>query len=213
MQAIPNQLAASLPEASVRLNTPVTAVTADSIRLKSGEDVPCRAVVLATDAPAAHALLGSNDTTEWLGTTTLYYAAESSPVDEAILVLDGEGTGPVNHLCVLSDAQPSYAPRGSALISASVMGVPSQTDEDLDARVRAQLRDWYGDIVESWRMLRVDRIPRALPRLTKRLESVERDDGLFVCGDHVATPSIQGTLESGRRTADRIEARLGALNS
>lgn len=210
MQAIPEQMASKLPAECLRLDAPVEAVTADSIQLASGERIECRATVIATDSEAAQRLLGESAPTEWLGTTTLFYEAAKSPVGEPILVLNGEGPsdGPVNHLCVLTDGQPSYGPQGRALIAVSVLGVPDDSDAELDARVRAQLSDWYGEVVASWSLLRVDRIPRALPRLRSSRTKPVRIALPLVCGDHVATPSIQGSLESGSRTAEAVQALI-----
>ncbi len=220
MRAIPEALAAALPGSSLHFTEAVEVAAPGSLMLARGRRVSCRAVVLATDAASAARLLGSREEPKWLGTTTLYYGAERSPVGEPILVLDGEGgadrgRGPVNHLCVLSDAQPTYAPPGSALISVSVLGVPPAPDSALDADVRAQLRGWYGSVVGNWKLLRVDRIERALPRLCTPAQGgsggLQRPDpkDIFVCGDHVATPSIQGALESGRLTAERVRIALG----
>lgn len=208
MQGIATQLAAGLPAASLRLGCRVDSVGPGVVVLRSGETIPSREVVVATDASATARLLGSGREPEWLGTTTLYYAAERSPVGEPILVLNGEGKddGPVDHLAVPSDAQPAYAPAGSALVSVSVLGIPSVGDDELDTAVRAQLERWYGDAVRAWRRLRTYRIERALPR---RIQPADpRAAGVRVCGDHVATPSIQGALESGRTTAEAVHAAL-----
>ena len=209
MEGLPLQLAADLPDASVRLESSVASITPEEVVLDSGETIGYRELVLAADASTTARLLGTGGGPAWLGTTTLYYRADRSPVGEPILVLNGEGheDGPVNHLAVLSDAQPTYAPEGSALISVSVLGVPPVGDEELDEAVRAQLARWYGDVVGTWRRLRVDRIERALPRASRPVEP--RDSkGALVCGDHVASPSIQGALESGRLAAERAHASL-----
>ena len=44
------------------------------------------------------------------------------------IVLDGDGTGPVNNVAVMSAVAPSYAPPGRALIAASCVGL--DVDED-----------------------------------------------------------------------------------
>jgi len=210
MQAIPEQLAAALTPGALRLSSRVTSLSQGAVELDSGERIECREVVLAADASAAGKVLGVQEEPDWLGTTTLYYAADRSPVGEPILVLNGEGAadGPVNHLAVLSDAQPSYAPRGSSLISVSALGIPSQDDEQLDEAARAQLVRWYGPEVRSWRRIRVDRIERALPRHTSSSNEIPRRPGLHVCGDHVASPSIQGSMESGRSAAEAVRTAL-----
>src|SRR6185295_5813787 len=95
--------------------------------------------------------------------TCLYFAAPTAPVKGPVLVLDGERSGPVNNLCVVSEVAPSYAPPGSALVSACVLGVPEYDDAHLEQDVRAQFSTWFGSEVASWRHLRTYRIPEALP--------------------------------------------------
>jgi len=151
----------------------------------------------AVEAPAARA------------TTCVYFAAERSPLDEPILVLDGEGRGPVNDLCVPSDVAPSYAPPGAALVSATILGIPPLDDGGLEAAVREQLRGWFGAQVDGWRRLAVYRIPFALPAqppeiLATPQRPVRLREGLFVCGDHRDTASIQGAMVSGRRAAAAV---------
>ena len=58
MGAVPAQLAESLPPGTVRLGTEVTAVGPGRVVLRGGEELAGRAVVVATDGPAAHRLLG-----------------------------------------------------------------------------------------------------------------------------------------------------------
>ena len=139
-------------------------------------------------------------------------AADRAPIDEPILVLDGEGAGPVNHLCVPSVVAPTYAPPGAALISANVIGIPSETDEVLERAARDQLSGWFGaPEVRGWRLLRVVRIPDALPR-QDTLDPPERPVRMgtlrYVAGDHRDQASIQGALVSGRRAAEACAADL-----
>lgn len=217
MGAITQQLADRLVLGTVRLDTPVRAVESGRVVLDDGEVVEAAHVVVATDGPAALALLGDDRlrVPPGRGTTTLWWRAAASPVGAADLVLDGEGTGPVNNLAVMSDVAPTYAPRGHHLVCGSVVGVPESTDVDLDRAARRQLRGWYGTQVDAWELLRVDRIPWAQPRqdpsdLPALARSVAVDDGLWVCGDHRDTASIQGALVSGRRTAAAVLAGASA---
>ena len=53
-------------------------------------------------------------------------------------------------------------------------------------------------------------LPATLPPTPPRLRRpVDLGEGLFVAGDHRDTPSVQGALVSGRRTAQEALARLG----
>ncbi|HSS50857.1 MAG TPA: FAD-dependent oxidoreductase, partial [Thermoanaerobaculia bacterium] len=110
-------------------------------------------------------------------------------------------------LCVPSAVNPSYAPAGKSLISATVVDAAGADEKDLESEVRRHLGSWFGPAVESWRHLRTYRIPLALPA-RKSLEPValpaRRRPGLYLCGDHRDTPSLQGAMVSGRRAAEAV---------
>ena len=163
MGEIPKQLAALLPDGSIQLNQAVQAVGIDSITLESGERIQGCATVVATDGSAAHALLPELEgpAPEWRSVTTLYFAADRSPIREAIICLNGSGSGTVNNVCVISDAAPCYAPEGQSLLSVSVLGLVEA--DDLVEQVRSELLEWFGPEVSSWRHLRTDHIRRGLP--------------------------------------------------
>lgn len=213
MGAIGEQLAARLAAGTVRLDCPVVGVEPGRVVLADGEQLDVADVVVAAEGPAALHLLGEERlrVPPGRGTTTMWWRAPVSPVGEADLVLDGEGTGPVNNLAVLSDVAPTYAPADQHLVAGSVIGVPAEGDGELDGACRRQLRAWYGAQVDHWELVRVDRIRWAQPRqdpsdLPSLRRPVAVGEGLWVCGDHRDTASIQGALVSGRRTADALLA-------
>ena len=125
MGAIPEQLAGGLPPGCLRLRQRVTAVGDGGLTLADGQRLPARAVVVATDGPTASQLLGGEPPAPAsVVATCLYFAADRAPVDEPVIVLDGDGQGPVSNLCVPSAVAPTYAPPGAALISAAVVQPP-----------------------------------------------------------------------------------------
>jgi phytoene dehydrogenase-like protein len=213
MQAIPAQLAATLPPDVVRLHTRVKEVAPGAAVLDGGERVEARAVVVATDGPEAAYLLDGLATPGSRASTTLYWAADAPPVEAPVLVLDGEGAGPVNSVAVLSNVAPGYAPPGQALVSAAIVGNPPRSDAEVEATARAQLRRWFGAAVDRWRLLRLYRVLHALPDL-ERLDPPERAfrlaDGLYVTGDWRRDGSINGALVAGRHAADAVLTDLGA---
>jgi phytoene dehydrogenase-like protein len=214
IEAIPRQLAEALPEGTIRTGAEVEFVSARRIRLAGGDEIEAAAVVLATDAPVLARLVGDPPPPPARGVTCLYFAAPEPPWEDPILMLNGEARGPVNNLAVLSQAAPRYAPSGQSLISATVLGIPRAADASLEAEVRDQLRDWFGTQVDRWRWLRTYRIAYALPdqrppALSPVRKPARRDDGLFVCGDHRNTASLQGAMVSGRRAAQAVIEQLG----
>jgi phytoene dehydrogenase-like protein len=211
MGAIPDQLAGGLPPDQVRLGRRVTAVGDDGLTLADGERLAARAVVVATDGPTASGLLGGEPPAPGsVAASCLYFATDRAPVDEPVIVLDGDGDGPVNNLCVPSSVAPTYAPAGAALVSAAVLDRPGlPRGPDLEAAVLAQLADWFGSGVVAWRHLRTYHIPHAQPAQPPgALDPPERPvrlrPGRYLCGDHRDNASIDGALASGRRAADAV---------
>jgi phytoene dehydrogenase-like protein len=209
MGSIPAQLAAQLPGAAIRTRARVNAVLRGAVQLAAGQRIAARAIVVASDAQSATTLLSGIQAPSFRSSTCLYFAAHEPPVDEPIIVLEGEENGPVNHLSVPSLAAPTYAPEGAELISVSVLGNPSQDDDTLEDEVRAQLRGWFGRKVDLWRHLRTYRVERALPELgphgmAESPPSPRLRPGLYACGDYRETPSIQGAMLSGRRAAEAV---------
>jgi len=209
MGAIPQQLAAGLPADSVRTGAAVATLEADGVRLQSGERLSADAVVVATDGSEAARLVGAPWTRKWNGTTCVYFAADTPPIDEPILVLDGEGCGPVSNLCVPSVVAPDYAPAGAALISANIPGDATENGPALVESVRDQLGGWFGAGVHRWQHLRTYRIAHAQPgQAPPVLAQLERPvrlrANLYACGDHLDTSSIEGAMRSGQRAADAV---------
>jgi phytoene dehydrogenase-like protein len=211
MGEIPKQLASRLPHGTIQLNQAVKTVGIDSITLESGERIQGCATVVATDGSAAHSLLPSlqRPQSEWRSVTNLYFAADRSPIREAILCLNGSGKGLVNNVCVLSDAASSYAPEGQSLLSISVLGLPD--DHQLVDQVRTELTAWFGPEAASWRHLRTDRIRRALPQQPPNANAPlsTNEAGVWLCGDYLSSASIEGAVLSGQHTAAAILANCG----
>jgi phytoene dehydrogenase-like protein len=210
MQAIPAQLAAGLPTGSIRLNTTVAALDGNTVRLQNGETLTARSIVLTTDGVTAARLSGQTvSAPRWRGSTTLHYAADTAPTAEPILHLDGTGVGPIHAAVVMSAVAPSYAPPGQALVTAAVIGIPEVDDGELDRQARHQLGSWFGPAASRWGLLRVDRIPHALPDQTAgTLDPWERPvrlrNGLYICGDHRDQGTLNGAMSSGFRAAQTL---------
>lgn len=209
MGRIPAQLAAALPARSLRLHTRVERVLTEAVELASGERLEARAVVVAADGREAARLLPQLPPARFRPATCVYFAAPEPPLSAPIIALDGEGKGPAASVCVPSSVVGGYAPPGFALVAASVLGAADPDDGRLVAAVRAQLERWFGRAARSYRHLRTYRIAEAVPALVPpALEPAARrvrlGPGLFVCGDHRETPTIQGALASGRRAAQAV---------
>ncbi len=197
MHAIPAQLAEGL---DVRTGARVTKVEARSIT-EGGKRRAAHAVVVATSGIVDEPDYG------WNGVSCVAFDAPRAPLRGPWLVLDGEGSGPVNNLCVPTEVSPAYGPSGRALVVASVLG---GDEPDLD-EIRHQLAGWFGGGVQTWRHLQTSTIANALPSFpsgARMSRSPRLDNGLYVCGDHREHPSLNGALLSGQRAAEAVIGEL-----
>jgi predicted NAD/FAD-dependent oxidoreductase len=91
-------------------------------------------------------------------------------------------------------------------------GVDEEDDAAVAESVRRQAAGWFGGTTAGWRHLRTVRVEHALPDespAARRLRPAgfALADGLFICGDHCTTASINGALASGRGCAEAVLAR------
>jgi phytoene dehydrogenase-like protein len=221
MEQIPLQLASRLQAGTLRIGERLSKVTRGpesfALDIEGKPNLEARAVVLAVAGNEGNALLGGvggwsvPEVRNWNQTTAYCYAAEQVPVNEPIIMLNGEGraAGPVNNVAVMSAVSSAYAPPGAHLVVASVVGASSAEHE-----IRAHVRKWFGPVVDSWRLLRSYPIPHALP-LQRHAEWEQAPvrlggtGGIYTCGDYRETASIQGALASGRRAAQAVLEDLG----
>jgi phytoene dehydrogenase-like protein len=224
MEQIPLQLAAKLPAGALVTDARVEKVTRNTqsfqVDIAGGKALEARAVVLAVAGNEANPLLAGvggwsvPEVRAWNKTTAFYFAAQKAPVEEPIILLNGEGrgVGPVNNVAVMSAASPAYAPPGAHLVVASVVGEAPGDRAGvvrLEGAVRDHLRQWFGPVVDSWRTLQAYPLVRALPQ--QRHAEWEQTPvrlggtgGVYMCGDYRETASIQGALASGRRAAEAV---------
>lgn len=209
MGSIALQLARRLPSESIRINSPVDSVTSSSVTLTDGTALPASHVVIATQASQTASLVPNFATRApgWRSVTNVYYSADKSPLNEAIIALNGSNKGLVNNVCVPSDVSPLYAPEGKSLISVSLLGL--HREKDIPEKVREELAEWFGKETLQWRHLRTDIIKHALPEQLPDNNSARQQgsleiDGVTICGDHTTSASIEGAIISGNHAAAAV---------
>ena len=210
--ALPRQLASTLPAGTVECNAAVERIDGTRVHVDDGRVIDARAVVVATDGPAAARLLRVPDPGS-RSESCVYFGADAAPLPDRMIVLDGSRRGPVNNLAVVSNVAPSYAPEGRALIAAVAPGAIAGPDDELQSATRRQLREWFGAAVDGWTHLRTYRVQHAHPDQRPGFSPKQRvrfGNGMYVCGDHRDTASQQGALYSGRRAASAVWADLSA---
>ncbi|ELY43671.1 NAD(P)/FAD-dependent oxidoreductase [Natronorubrum sulfidifaciens] len=219
MGAIPAQLADRVRAAGGRLETgvDVTAVSsADNsatVTTTDGETVAADAVVVATDPPTARELtdLESIPTAARACVTQYYTLPAGVDLETGTrLLLNAVDDDAPNHVVPHSAVAPAYAPDGSTLLSATYLGEPAASDDELAERTRLALETWYPDQrFEALETLRTDRIEFAQfdqpPGTHDRLPDTRDPEGaVYLAGDYTRWSSIQGAMESGRVAAQAV---------
>ncbi|WP_407705618.1 NAD(P)/FAD-dependent oxidoreductase [Streptomyces niveiscabiei] len=211
--ALPELLASTLPTGVVRTGVRVTSVATTCVTTAEHGEFRCRAVLVATDARTAAELLPGLRVPEFHPVTVVHHTTDELPDSGGALLLDAERGGPVAHTAVMSEVDPNRAPAGRVLISSTVLGTPP---DDLDATIRAHLARLYGTSTSRWETLAVHHTAEAVPAMRPPHDlrrAVRLLAGLYVCGDHRDTSTVQGALHSAHRAATALIAELGAAGA
>lgn len=210
MGAISEHLAAPLPPGCLRFNSRIAKIRGQRALGADGQEYEARAIVVATEGPAAVTLLGLERPTGSRAVQCYYYTGKALARGEPILHLDGTGRGPFNSVVIMNDVVPDSAPRGELLVSATALGGNPVNEPD----ARRQLTSWFGKEAAHWRLLKQYTIRHAQPDLTQvhlpeRQRPARVRSGLYACGDYRFTASINGAMESGRLAAEAVIDDLG----
>ncbi|MEU6554746.1 NAD(P)/FAD-dependent oxidoreductase [Streptomyces sp. NPDC046915] len=210
---LPELLARSLPPGTVHTGVRATSVATTAVTTAEHGEFRCRAVLLATDARAAAELLPGLRVPDFHPVTVVHHTTDEPPTTGASLLLEADRGGPVAHTAVVSNVDPSRAPAGRALVSSTVLGTPP---EGVDTAVRMHLSRLYGTSTRRWETLAVHHTAEAVPAMRPPHDlrrPVRLMAGLYVCGDHRDTSTVQGALHSAHRAAAAVLADLGAAGS
>ncbi|WP_330330075.1 FAD-dependent oxidoreductase [Streptomyces sp. NBC_00536] len=205
--ALPALLAAGLPPGTVRTGVRVRSVATNLVTTEEHGDFACRSVLLATGARAAAELLPGLRVPRFHQITVIHHATAAPLPWDGSLLLDGDPTWPVSHTTVMSAVDPSRAPAGRSLVSTTVLGPPPPA-----RTVASRLARLYETSTRDWELLAVHHTPEAVPAMPAPYDTrrtVRLLAGLYVCGDHRDTNTVQGALHSARRATTAVLRDFG----
>jgi phytoene dehydrogenase-like protein len=211
MEEIPKQLVAMLPENSIQYNVKVSAIENNTIICENGTTLEADKIVIATEAIGLAGNYIPKTKQNFHQVTNVYFEANSTPTQKAVVVLNAATNKKwVNNLTVLSNISNKYAPKEKVLISVSYNGIPTIDDATLVENMKTELKQWYGNQVNDWKLLKTYRIHYALPNQEKVTNEASESDikinnNLFICGDYLLNGSINAAMKSGRMVAELID--------
>ncbi|MFE2171373.1 NAD(P)/FAD-dependent oxidoreductase [Streptomyces sp. NPDC059447] len=205
--ALPDLLADALPPGTVRTGVRVRSVATNLVTTVDHGDFTCRSVLLATGARAAAELLPGLRVPAFHEVTVLHHATAAPLPWDGSLLLDGDPKWPVSHTAVMSAVDPTRAPAGRSLVTTTVLGPPPPT-----RTVASRLARLYDCATRDWELLAVHHTPEAVPAMPPPRDPrrpVRVLAGLYVCGDHRDTNTVQGALSSARRAGAAVLRDFG----
>ncbi len=225
IQRIPEQLAHILPQGALRLQARVTDLLitdnrVHGVRLADGEEIEAEQVVIATESPIAERFVQQTLPTKAVGTTCLYFVGNEQLYAQRKILLNADEHAYVNNAVLLTNIAPTYAPPHKHLLSATILGIPTEDDELVARKALAEMARWFPDSdLSQWQLLAIYRIPFAqfsqpagvydeLP--TNRTEVA----GLYMAGEYTKSSSIQGAMHSGEYAAREVlRAQVGGIGA
>ncbi len=221
MSAIPQQMAEQLPATCLQTDATVVQIKHSfkgnrEVVLADGRRF-CAGSIIVTSAALANSTLFPEDVSAkwqpplWKSTRLVAFETPKKPPCGQMLVVSAEPihAGPIDNLSVPSAVTKGYAPDGKNLIYVSVRSDWKGEDDQLASAVRRQAEAWFGPDATRWNHLATVNVPKALPIETplsrqQRPRSSCLDTGLFLCGDHLTSSSINGALVAGRLAAEEV---------
>ena len=200
MKSIPEQLEAKL-ESKISFNTNVVKLDNKNVFLEN-ETLSADVIVLAANHDSAKKLIPSIEEISWNSTSCYYFIADSPPFSSKVVLLNGNNRGEINNVFVPTNISKSYSPNNKSIISVSTIGLNNSETE-----IRNELKNWFGNQTENWKLLHTYHIEQALPRMSvPSVSHLQYVNGIHMCGAYLTSSSIHGSMYSGRMTANQIIA-------
>jgi protoporphyrinogen oxidase len=213
MESLIVQLVDSLPANSILFGKTVSNIDKNKLITEDGSSYFADQIIIATALDKLSPLLNHSpslpEKKQWRGCTTVYFKTYTPPYKDKLIALNTLDNPLVNNLAVLSNINPSYAPEGQCLISATILGIDDREDSILADAIKLEMSKWFKSAIDDWELLKVYRIPNALPNVPHVSYDIEPnsiviDENIYLCGDHMLQGSIQGALRSGRQAAELL---------
>jgi hypothetical protein len=185
---LPKWMSQRLKQSEIRLSTEVISIHDNVVELAQGQKIRAKAVI--SDTTSTRKSEGHR-----VGSvTSFWFKSPEAPYEGAWLSLVSRSPKMkklINHVAVLSNVSRAYAIKGDALICVNVIGTGPEVNLQ---SVLVEAARQYGRTVNTWTLLREDRITKAFPLYHDRSD--------------FDTPSQQGALERGKLFANQILKQL-----
>jgi phytoene dehydrogenase-like protein len=212
---IPRQLAEDLPASRLRLSTRIDRLETSGTRATAaitaeGETLRADAILLATDEPATHRILGliPSAARPARGVTAVYFRSSRPLYTGPLLVLPSGPDRLVRHLVQLTNVAPELAPDGQHLVSATILDPRGLDAAALASAAATEIETIFTEAREALTHLHTAHVPYAQPRqppgFAAHLPNPTTPANVLLAGDQIHPCSIQSAMTSGESAAQKI---------
>jgi hypothetical protein len=204
IQEIAIQLKSKLKNTTFLFNSTVSGISGQAINLSDGRLLTSDYIVIATEPmeilPTSH----PSYPTKWRRCINLYFELEKPILDNYLLALVANKQCLVNnfHFIKYSDQEKS-----SCVVSVTILDDFGLGFDQLVLRVTEEVKSFCS--TDKLKLIQSFDIDYALPinrtaKYTPGIDDIRLTDRVFLAGDHLANPSLNGAMESGKAAADLL---------
>ncbi|GGC13198.1 NAD(P)/FAD-dependent oxidoreductase [Dyadobacter sediminis] len=208
MGMIPIQLAKGLATNEIVFDQKAVFIDGNKVTTDSGQIYKTTSILIATDQLEVPGPF-SRTPSSYHSVTNMYFTAGHKPYAMPLIALNALPEKLVNNMAVMNQIAPQYSKNGDALISLSLIGDHSGTDDSkLQSEVLHEMQAWFPHATQ-WKHLKTFHIGYALPnddKVTGDLspQANRLNEECFICGDYLMNGSINAAMKSGRLAAEAI---------
>lgn len=220
MQSIPDAMATVLSEKGVEIKLETTVQDLQPTQqgwniVTTTDSYASDLVVIATDIWSLSALLPQEENTNFRSQRTLWLAVDRAIECGPSLILNPDRNSPFMTIAPMHAVDADRAPAGTSLFAVTIRKDHFSDSSDLLVQLfyQAMQRNKLIYAADTVTCISDQTIEKAQfvqnpQHFRIRRQNSNVPDGIYVCGEHLQTSSINGALESGISVADEIVRTL-----
>jgi phytoene dehydrogenase-like protein len=220
MQSIPDAMSNVLLEKGVAIHLETTVQDLQPTQkgwnlITSTDTYPSDLVVIATDIWSLSALIPQSESPKYRSQRTLWLAVDRAIDCGPSLILNPDRDSPFMTVAPMHAVDKDRAPAGTSLFAVTIRSehFSDTTDHLVQEFYQAMQRNKLISVLDKITCISDQTIEKAQfvqhpQHFRMHSQLAKLPEGIYICGEHLQTSSINGALESGITIADEIVRTL-----
>ena len=195
-----NQLKKTIPIDKFVFNEEVVSVKNNTVTTKAGNHYHSQNIIFATDLNSVNEIFNLKINITKNPVTNIYFKTSENLSDFPGIILNANSNEIINHLSILNLINPNYSLSEENLISVSLFNEASYSYHDLIQIVLRELKQWYGNVIDSLELIRIKDHFNDIPfnNLYKYQSELREtfNSNVFFCGGYLFNSSIERAIKT-----------------